>query len=1270
MPDNCARDDALELSPLNETELETLAPNYIEADHARYVQHIMHGLSEPKNRNIALTGPYGSGKSSILDHVVKKLDGTEPSTPSVKPSKVIRISIGTLGPEIGDQDTTNRIQKELVKQLLYQVKPGTVRHSRFPRAASVPWLRVVSESAAFAVLTVGLLWMFGLRPDLSSPGTDLPWFAAPLVLTLLVAGAFGVARRYLGTRTIAQVAAGGASISFDKRTDSVFDKYLDEIVVFFETTRTDVVVFEDLDRFGDPEIFDSLRSLNTLINESTTMREAGRTLHFVFAIKDSLFEKLDASPAADDDKDAAEESDERKTGERDRKSVPESDAAQEEVDRANRTKFFELVVPVVPFLSASNARDLLEDRFKKLQVPGEAVSRRLIDLIARHTTDMRLLVNIRNEFVVFAQRLLLAGHQAPGITADAVFALVAYKNFHMSDYEQIFHRNSKLDELEQIRRAIVTTSIRKMQERRADLATRSLLWQQQAKTAAMLGNRLAAWLDSLPNDMTLSGVSVGGDSIAGQYDEVATWRAVSKAKRLDIQCGHGCGRPIKIALVEANIRTLFPEAFEADRWIEIDDAALAPERDEIDKKIADLRGADFRWLHEHPDYQYEDLNFAAQAEAKLESDLARELVAAGYLNRYFAEYVSVFYGKFTGVAVANFFRNCVWPNEMDVQFQLSVDDADNVLEQAPAGFSSSRSALNINLVNRLLVLSQQVTTMDTGLDAPTNLLDEIVAFTTGPAGAEGLDFLKQFFADTSAERTALLGRLATQHWDLLLEHVTDPSIVDDERDRIKLFDHALLIGADSTFELGSRVFDMVEHHHDQITAFTKPNGDSDRIYPFLRRTGLVVPDLRALSPELQEPIIEDGAYELTASNLRTALGIGEDVPPTLERIREHDAVWKRCTVDLETYLDVMDDEGIGIAVYGPDTLSELIAAIAQGDETHAEPGASSLGRLLLVSAHDSALPDITEVPSWTWDSLVKAQRMQPTVDNLLEYLEHQPSGSPELNSFLASVRQIEAAVPSDAGAADGQNSATAKKQERLAVLLLNLSIPDRARSIEFARQLVAVGDLTERVEDLDTGSTDLLPGLLGAKLIDDSREVFAHFLGGGWSAVARAVLISANFPVFLDPELIDGMTGDLLGDAKVNEAIKRKVLDDLDVYVPGDPENLLLVPETLKAALGVAAASQYLLPATQLERIARAGGDHELLLQQLASNSELAAEDLLGVLSEMGGEFEGFATQSTEPFEIRSNANLTSVLQRMKKGVAVHHETVPKKRRRKVWFGN
>lgn len=392
-----------------DVKLRSLAPRYEQSQHESYVRHLESAVEDPKNKNIALTGRYGAGKSSILDEFLARQ--------SNKGKKPLRISINTLGPD-GDEDLTNRIQKELVKQLVYRAAPGEVKRSRFVRRKELTWLTSLGEAAGVSFIVCGLLWLFGVHPKPDILVDIHPLLPIAAFIALMTAAIF-VARKVIGDRLVSQLSTGGASISFANPPDSYFDEYLDELAAFFEATRPDIVVFEDLDRFDDPRIFDSLRELNTLINASAAWKNRKHPLRFVYAIKDSLFEKLGSKTAITGQDGPVESS-----------SLRSHDAVDVEVERANRTKFFEIVIPVVPFLSHNNARDLLSAAVAELNMSEETeVSRGLLDLVARHVTDMRLMINICNEFAVFAERLLWipAQDRAPGMTADNLFAIVVYK---------------------------------------------------------------------------------------------------------------------------------------------------------------------------------------------------------------------------------------------------------------------------------------------------------------------------------------------------------------------------------------------------------------------------------------------------------------------------------------------------------------------------------------------------------------------------------------------------------------------------------------------------------------------------------------------------------------------------------------------------------------------------------------------------------------------------------------------------------------------------
>ena len=436
--------------------LESLAPRYDEAQHGTYLKHLEEALKDSRNRNIALTGRYGTGKSSVLDEFERRQEG------------VVRLAISTLGPDSEGADLTNRIQKELVKQLLYRASSRQLRHSRFNRITPLSTKRAALESVV-AVAVLGLLLaLLGWLPPVAGTGAD----QAPAVRVAswaafggLVAAVVTALRLVIYDRfVVSDVSAAGASVTLTERTSTYFDEYLDEIVYFFDEVSPDIVILEDLDRFDDPHIFEALRELNTLLNNTSKRRKKSEPLRFVYAIKDSLFEELGTDTKKPDD------------------------AAAAETVRANRTKFFDMVVPLVPFISHRNARELLTKLLDEAGITG--IDRRLVELVSQHATDMRLLWNMRNEYLVFAERLLASDKQAPGLTPSNLFALVAYKNFHLEDFEQISRRNSDLDLLYDCRRDLVRKAIAECEKRKRELADGRSRAHSMARVAERLGERL------------------------------------------------------------------------------------------------------------------------------------------------------------------------------------------------------------------------------------------------------------------------------------------------------------------------------------------------------------------------------------------------------------------------------------------------------------------------------------------------------------------------------------------------------------------------------------------------------------------------------------------------------------------------------------------------------------------------------------------------------------------------------------------------------------
>jgi hypothetical protein len=162
---------------------------------------------------------------------------------------------------------------------------------------------------------------------------------------------------------------------------SLLNNCLDEIVYFFsKLSEYRVVVFEDLDRLKNPEIFIKLREINKIVNNNLSEND---TLRFVYSVRDDVF------------------------------SEPES-----------RTKFFDFIIPVIPYMDNKNAYSLLNDKMGHL-IPG---GRQCLKFTAHFIKDMRCLQNIANEYQIFISNV---GHLNVPVKQ---YAMIFYKNTFSHDY--------------------------------------------------------------------------------------------------------------------------------------------------------------------------------------------------------------------------------------------------------------------------------------------------------------------------------------------------------------------------------------------------------------------------------------------------------------------------------------------------------------------------------------------------------------------------------------------------------------------------------------------------------------------------------------------------------------------------------------------------------------------------------------------------------------------------------------------------------------------
>lgn len=1172
--------------------LKSLAPQYDEAQHKTYLDRLEIAIADPRNRNIALSGRYGTGKSSVLDKFQER-----------HKSSTLRLAISTLAPDTQGASLTNRIQKEVLKQLVYSARPHTPRHSRFRRRTPLSRWRALAEATLFVSGLLALLALLGRLPShIADVASHSPY--ERIIVWTAVAALLSVALAVLRTIThnryaISEMSAAGATLSLSTPTNTYFDEYLDEIIYFFDQEPKDFVIFEDLDRYNDPQIFQALRELNTLLNNTpkrlSKIDTQDKPLRFIYAMRDSLFEKI------------GEEAAEQAGG----------DAARAENIRANRTKFFEVVIPVVPFISHRTAREHLHNLLQDSGISG--IDRSLVELVAKHVTDMRLLLNIRNEYLVFADRLLKSDNVAPELSADQLFALVAYKNFHLEDFENISRRGSDLDRLYDFYRKLVAASVGNRERDKRDLLTKNAPPPAIYPLANRLGRRLIALGQAERDRSSGANMQLSFAVNSSQYDEqVVTkpdfWEAVVEARTITLQAiapHRVTAAHHLITLSQQHLEGLFPEALK-DRWKERRTDAVQHELQRLDSQIDWLRGANFQDLindvtltlaasdfavdpTDHP----ESVTFAEFVDRTLGSELARELVKQGYIDQNFTLYATQFYGDFTGVDVATFIVQTVQTNSMDINYHFSGPEAiANLLSETDEDFTHTISAYNVEVLNYLLV------------EVPQRA-DEVVKHVTTKFGADAREFLAAFFT-ANGQRTRLAALMSYHGWQKVFSYLcTDEGVPADVR--ASLIDASLLAAdPDGTYDFGPEFADFVVDHYEEMPAFTEPHcaSELDALVTILRHAEIRLPRLDKVHEELRSVLVENSLYELTAGNLRTALNTTGEV--TLDRTRDNEVVYRYCLTDLDVYLDaIQSDDETAYSVQTPQTLIAALNAADGEDET--------VKRITATASPESCLQQLADAPESTWPNLAAANLFYGSLKNLEVYRAEIGEIDENLGQLLIRAGCIE--TDPDAEEAETPDKVAAA----VAVLNARGGISSPEDRVQLVRSLGLDGLLP--TAQISPEPSNLFALLIENELVGDDATTFAHLRAAGWAAVEPAVVASREIDRFLTPDLVDGMIAHLFTTPEVSMKLGQRVLDNLAEFIPADDG------EALAAAARFAVETRTALPVEQLRRIAMTSNNPGLVVE-LLQIALPGANDIVDVMSELGGEYSYLSNWEQGEFEV------------------------------------
>ena len=256
-----------------------------------------------KNKNIAVMGNYGSGKSSVVKTFFNNNSNY----------KVLNVSLGSYIVN-SDKGNFSDIEFSILQQIIYTVRPEKLPYSRYDRIDIHDDVKK-NEIKEYIDIIIEFLLIFylfyifnkyneGIFKNLSNNFSILLSLSIFLVLLGLL--------KFPLKKLLYKFKLNSFKIKFKEnielassKSSSILNENIEELISFFLNTDYDVIVFEDIDRLKEKDkLFNKLKEINQILNNSID----SKTIRFIYCVGDNIFE-----------------------------------------DGEIRTKFFDIIIPVIPY---------------------------------------------------------------------------------------------------------------------------------------------------------------------------------------------------------------------------------------------------------------------------------------------------------------------------------------------------------------------------------------------------------------------------------------------------------------------------------------------------------------------------------------------------------------------------------------------------------------------------------------------------------------------------------------------------------------------------------------------------------------------------------------------------------------------------------------------------------------------------------------------------------------------------------------------------------
>lgn len=379
----------------NDKKLLSLAPSFEAEDVKRiYGPYIENALEEKeykdstecKNKNIAISGGYGAGKSSVIKTYIHN---------SKYRKKTLFVTLGSYVESESNRENLKEIEISILQQIIYSERPDKLPFSRINRIDKDKRAILNYTTAISILITIIIGFIIGTTKYKENffVQKSIGLTCLSILLIFVFLSAFGITYYVLSKFNLSKITLGLANVKAEINEHnqiSILNEFIDELIYFFLNTDYEIVVFEDLDRLKNYKpIFSKLKEINGIINNSIK----NRTIKFIYAVNDTLFE-----------------------------------------NEEYRTKFFDIIIPIIPYSSYQTTSDILISNITSEE--KKSISSSDIRRIGSFINNPRSAYDIINEFRIFKENKNDINNNAIRQT----FYMAAYKVIYPKRFDLIYKR--------------------------------------------------------------------------------------------------------------------------------------------------------------------------------------------------------------------------------------------------------------------------------------------------------------------------------------------------------------------------------------------------------------------------------------------------------------------------------------------------------------------------------------------------------------------------------------------------------------------------------------------------------------------------------------------------------------------------------------------------------------------------------------------------------------------------------------------------------------